>query len=141
MSDTPKLLIYGTAPLLQVFDMPTSVVFYRDILGFEVTMQSEPERGDDSNWLLMKMQDIELMLNTAYERANRPAEPDPARMKWHHDTTLYFGCPDISALYVLFLSRGATLNSPVITQYNFRAIYLTDPDGYQLCFHWPVEEK
>src|SRR5579863_5166241 len=107
MSATPNLPIYGTAPLLQVFDMPTSVVFYRDILGFEVSMQSEPERGDDSNWLLMKMQDIELMLNTAYERVNRPAEPDLVRMKWHHDTTLYFGCPDISALYVLFLSRGA----------------------------------
>ena len=28
--------VEGGAPLLQVFDMPTSLAFYRDKLGFEV---------------------------------------------------------------------------------------------------------
>jgi len=28
--------IRGMAPLLQVFDMPASIVFYRDVLGFQV---------------------------------------------------------------------------------------------------------
>ena len=28
--------IHGVAPLLQVFDMPTSLRFYRDVLGFTV---------------------------------------------------------------------------------------------------------
>jgi len=28
--------IHGIAPLLQVFDMPTSLHFYRDVLGFTV---------------------------------------------------------------------------------------------------------
>jgi hypothetical protein len=28
--------IQGMAPPLQVFDMPTSIKFYRDVLGFEV---------------------------------------------------------------------------------------------------------
>lgn len=27
--------VRGMAPLLEVFDMPTSVAFYRDLLGFE----------------------------------------------------------------------------------------------------------
>jgi glyoxylase I family protein len=141
MSDSTDFSIYGTAPLLQVYDMPTAVVFYRDVIGFSVTAQSEPDRGDDCNWVLMKLQDVELMLNTQYEKDKRPPAPDPVRTKWHHDTTLYFGCPDIRALYLSFLSKGATVNSPIITQYNFRAIYLTDPDGYQLCLHWPVEEE
>jgi glyoxylase I family protein len=28
--------IHGVAPLLQVFDMPTAIGFYRDVLGFKV---------------------------------------------------------------------------------------------------------
>ncbi len=38
--------IRGLAPLLQVYDMPTSVRFYRDLLGFEVVMTS-PVLGED----------------------------------------------------------------------------------------------
>ena len=34
--DLMDLQIDGMAPLLQVFDMPTSLRFYRDVLGFEV---------------------------------------------------------------------------------------------------------
>jgi catechol 2,3-dioxygenase-like lactoylglutathione lyase family enzyme len=40
--------IRGLAPLLQVFDMPTAIHFYREVLGFEVSASSEP--GDDCNW-------------------------------------------------------------------------------------------
>ena len=32
----------GLTPLLSVYDMPTSVRFYRDSLGFEVAMSSPP---------------------------------------------------------------------------------------------------
>jgi hypothetical protein len=28
--------VRGLVPLLQVFDMPTSIRFYRDVLGFEL---------------------------------------------------------------------------------------------------------
>jgi hypothetical protein len=33
-NETDLLKIYGIAPLLYVFDMPTSLAFYRDKLGF-----------------------------------------------------------------------------------------------------------
>ena len=36
--------IGGFATLLQVFDMPTSLAFYRDVLGFEVVSEV-PEDG------------------------------------------------------------------------------------------------
>jgi hypothetical protein len=32
------------APLFQVFDMPTSIAFYRDVLGFTVDQPAEQER-------------------------------------------------------------------------------------------------
>jgi catechol 2,3-dioxygenase-like lactoylglutathione lyase family enzyme len=31
---------HQSPPLIEVFDMPTSVAFYRDVIGFEVVMQS-----------------------------------------------------------------------------------------------------
>jgi glyoxylase I family protein len=57
--------IRGVAPLLGVFDMPTSLRFYRDVLGFEVWAISEP--GDNCNGCGLRLQGAEVMLNTAYE--------------------------------------------------------------------------
>ncbi|HET6177725.1 MAG TPA: hypothetical protein VFE61_12375 [Candidatus Sulfotelmatobacter sp.] len=34
--------IHGVAPLLEVFDMPTAIHFYRDVLGFTVWATSTP---------------------------------------------------------------------------------------------------
>ena len=36
------IAIRGLAPLQGVFDMPTSVHFYRDVLGFELVQTSSP---------------------------------------------------------------------------------------------------
>ena len=131
------ILVKGMAPLLQVFDMPASIHFYRDILGFELVQSSSPE--DDCDWCLLKLQEIELMLNTAYEKEYRPAEPDSVRVLHHDDTALYFGCPDIDAAYNYFVEKGLQLKPPYITGYGFKAIDIADPDGYHLCFHWPAK--
>jgi len=38
--------VRGLAPLVQVYDMPTSVRFYRDLLGFQI-MRTSPVLGGD----------------------------------------------------------------------------------------------
>jgi catechol 2,3-dioxygenase-like lactoylglutathione lyase family enzyme len=86
--------IQGMAPLLQVFDMPTSVKFYRDVLGFEVESTSKP-RGGHFDWALLKLNGVELMLNTAYEQARRAESGASARLSAHDDTAIYFGCPEV----------------------------------------------
>ena len=118
--------------------MPASISFYRDKIGFEIAMQSQPEQGDDCDWVLLRMQGIELMLNTIYEKPSRPPVADITRTLGHSDVVLYFGCPDIDALYQHFLSKGLEINPPFITGYGFKAIHFKDPDDYGLCFHWPV---
>jgi catechol 2,3-dioxygenase-like lactoylglutathione lyase family enzyme len=125
------------APLIQVFDMPASLRFYRDVIGFEINMSSG--EGDDVDWVLLKLNDIELMLNTAYEKQYRPIEKDEKRVKSHADLTLYFGYPDIDTLYTYFKNKGLELKEPVITGYGWKALYLYDPDNYQLCFHYPIQ--
>jgi len=133
-----RIEIKGMAPLFQVFDMPAAIYFYRDILGFELVQSSSP--GDDCDWCLLKLQETELMLNTAYEKEYRPAGPDPVRVSHHDDTALYFGCPDVEAAYNYLAAKGVNfLKSPYITGYGFKAMDIADPDGYHLCFHWPVK--
>lgn len=90
--------IRGSAPLLQVFDMPTSVRFYRDLLGFAVA-STDGRLAEECDWVLLRLGDVELMLNTAYEADERPAAPDPARIASHEDVCIFFDCPDVDLTY------------------------------------------
>lgn len=135
--NTMTINLQGMAPLLQVFDMPTSLKFYNDILGFKVVQSSG--HGDDADWVLLRLNDIDIMLNTAYEKHMRPSVPDLNRMSAHNDTTLYFGCPDIDDAYANLFNKGQDLKEPTITGYGWKALNLVDPDGYHLCFHYPLQ--
>lgn len=136
-TDRIAVTIRGMAPLLQVFDMPSSVNFYCNVLGFEVVQSSQP--GNDFDWGLLRLNGVELMLNTAYEKLERPPVPDPSRIASHSDTAIYFGCPDLDAAYSYLVEKSVDVKPPIITSYGFNALYITDPDGYCLVFHWPVE--
>lgn len=129
----------GIAPLLQVFDMPRSLAFYRDLLGFELVGNSPPRSPDDFDWGLLRREGIELMLNTAYEYASRPAAPDPARVASHDDTCLYFGCAELDTVYEHLKAHGLEVKPPAVAHYGMRQLYFKDPDGFALCFQWPVE--
>jgi len=131
------IAVRGVCPLLEVFDMPTSIRFYRDVLGFEVAVAAPP--GDDCGWALLRLDEAELMLNTAYEANERPTAPDPARVAGHADTTLFFGCPDVDAAYAHVRERGVPVEKPTVREYGMKQLLLTDPDGYGLCFQWPAE--
>jgi uncharacterized glyoxalase superfamily protein PhnB len=129
--------VSGLTPLVYVFDMPASVAFYRDVIGFEIIIQSQP--GDHFDWALLRKDGAELMLNTAYESHERPAAPDPARWAGHGDTTLYFGCPNVDEAYEYLRSKGISVKKPVIRDYGMKQLTMTDPDGYQLCFQHPAK--
>ena len=102
--------VRGIAPLLEVFDMPTSLAFYRDKLGFRITGDSG--RGDDSGWVMLQLGEETIMLNTAYDDGERPPHPDPARVAAHRDTCIYFGCPDVDAAYAHLKAVGIQCEPP-----------------------------
>jgi glyoxylase I family protein len=122
-------------PLLQVFDMPTALRFYCDALGFKIeTTDGKPVPNCD--WVLLSLSGLQLMLNTAYEAADRPPAPDPKRIAAHEDASIYFACPDVDAAYEHLRARGVHAEPPRIAPYGMKQLYLTDPDGYVLCFQW-----
>jgi len=87
---------------------------------------------------LLQLQEVYLMLNTAYEQDERPPSPDPSRVRAHRDTGLFFRCPDVDAAYTHLHDQGVDLKPPKNAPYGMRQLYLNDPDGYVLCFQRPV---
>lgn len=138
MNTDARLHINGLCPLLQVFDMPASIAFYRNLLGFEAI---SPVPADDRcDWVLLRLGDSELMLNTAYEADSRPPVPDSARIGAHRDTSLFFDCASVDQAWSYLTRCGIELNAPVVREYGMRQLYLLDPsDGYEICFQHPVE--
>jgi glyoxylase I family protein len=136
------IALHGVWPLLQVFDMPTSLRFYRDVLGFRIkqTAPSSAEvEGDDFGWVWLTHGDVELMLNTAYDPDDvRPETPDAARVASHGDTSLFIGCPDVEELHRHVVSCGVEADPPVVTGYGMHKLEFRDPDGYLLCFQWSL---
>jgi glyoxylase I family protein len=129
----------GVCPLLQVYDMPTSLRFYRDVLGFEAVSTSPKIREDYYHWVWLKQGQAEIMLNTAYESdEERPAQQDAARTAAHEDTCLYFSCPHVHATYEELRRKGAPVQEPKVAPYGMTQMYLRDPDGYALCYQWPA---
>jgi glyoxylase I family protein len=132
--------VEGMTPLLEVFDIATSLRFYREVLGFQIVTTDANTKAPDHDWVWLRLQDVDLMLNTAYEYEQRPAAPDPKRVAAHHDTCLYFGAPDVEAVYADLRQKGLNLKSPKVAPYGMKQLYLTDPDGYNLCFQWRADK-
>lgn len=132
--------VNGVCPYFEVYDMPTSIRFYRDKLGFEVVSAS-PHLGGDKDrfhWCLLRLGDAEVMLNTAYEfDEERPALADHLGARRHNGTCLYFGCPDVDGAYAELVAKNVAVDRPPkVAPYGMKQIYLHDPDGFGLCFQW-----
>ena len=133
--------VRGVCTLVLVFDMPTSLKFYRDVLGFDVVATNDDEAGDNVDWCYLRLGKTELMLNGMYEGPERPPAPDKKRTAAHSDVCLYFGCPDVDAAYHYLRAKGLDVKEPRVAPYGMKQLYLLDPDGYNLCFQWEASPE
>ena len=135
------LNVTGVTPLISVYDMPEAIHFYRDLLGFEVVSTSPEIEAPDGrcfHWAWLRLGNVELMLNTAYDAGERPEVRDAARWSGHADTCLYIGCADVGAAYAWLMSKGIESSAPTVAHYGMKQIFLHDPNGYVLCFQHPA---
>jgi catechol 2,3-dioxygenase-like lactoylglutathione lyase family enzyme len=129
--------VRGVCPLIQIYDMNVALAFYRDGLGFEVVSDSglvDTPDGRLFHWCWLRLGGGELMLNTAYDEGERPAQRDLARQAAHDDTGLYFDCPDPDAAAAHLGARGIAFDGPRMAPYGMKQLWVRDPDGYMLCF-------
>jgi glyoxylase I family protein len=130
-------LFVSLTPLIGVFDMPRSLAFYRDLLGFEVVSASpevETTEGRFSHWMWLRLGAANLMLNTQYDSGERPPKPNVAHVAAHGDVCFYIGCSDIAAVYQQLKRRGVQVEPPKVAAYGLSLFSLTDPDGYTVIF-------
>jgi glyoxylase I family protein len=131
--------------LMSVWDMPATVRFYCDLLGFEIVSRSPGYAVEDGeelfHWCMLRARDATLMLNTEYEQGERPAER-PARGDERFGTWFYYGCPDVDGAYERLQAAGVACEPPKVTKYGgehgFRTLSLRDPDGRGITLQWPV---
>ena len=126
--------IGNISPLFIVADVPAALSFYRDLLGFEVTFQAEP---DDLYFAIVNRDRAMIMIKAVEVKALPNCERDPGA-RW--DAYLYV--PDPDALAAEFSSRGVAFSAPLEdTHDGLRGFELRDADGYVLFFGRPRTEE
>jgi len=126
-------------PLISVYDMPESIHFYRDLLGFEIVNHSPLLGSGSFHWAWLRKNGAELMLNTHYEYEDeRPPKRSAEWFSAHGDITFYLGCPDVDGAYSQLKALGLNVKEPHVAPYGMKQLNVRDPDGYGLCFQWPV---
>jgi catechol 2,3-dioxygenase-like lactoylglutathione lyase family enzyme len=121
------------APFFIVRDVMSSLAFYTDRLGFEVTFLGP----DDRPFFAMLQRDgVRLMLKAITPEVQ--PTPNPSRHPWAR-WDAYVHTPDPDALAEEFVSRGVSFREPLgINSDQLRGFEVMDADGYVLYFGRPA---
>ena len=117
--------------LLVVKDIERSVAFYCESLGFEVTQRWLPD--GKLAWCRIERGSAALMLQ-------RSCEEDGSATGRGRGVCFYFLCDDANVLCAEFRAAGLAVIAPQVAFYGMNQLFVTDPDGYELCFQNVVAE-
>jgi lactoylglutathione lyase len=133
---------------IQVADLERSVHFYRDILGFEVVFQWNPQAeyirtitgypGADIHAAILRMPNSDVFLEIL---EYRDVEKTPVDTRTANPGTahLAFFTDDCDGLYAELTAKGVRSVNPPVTptigpNKGGRAVYMIDPDGIRVEF-------
>ena len=130
----PEAEVSAISPFFIVRDVPTSLQFYRDRLGFEITFQGPAP--DDVFFGIVRRGGAQILLKAV----GAPPVPNctlyitQGIARW--DAFVFV--PDPDALAAEFASRNVELSEPLAdTDDGLRGFELKDADGYVLFFGRP----
>ncbi|WP_394696373.1 bleomycin resistance protein [Pseudoxanthomonas japonensis] len=112
-------------PMLRTPDLPGTLAFYRDVLGFELA-SGAPEHG----WLALRRDSAELMLSAPNDHEGDTA---PA-----FTGSLYLEVADVDALWDAVRDHARVCYTPETFAYGMREFAIHDNNGYLLQFGTPV---
>jgi uncharacterized glyoxalase superfamily protein PhnB len=117
-------------PNLMVEDVNSTIVFYRDVLGFEL-LTTVPEAGQ-FNWAMMRRDGVEIMFQTRTSLAEEvPVLGDRAM---GGALTFYTEVEDVQSLYTDLLGKVAIVQDMHKTFYGTREFAIQDCNGFVLAF-------
>jgi catechol 2,3-dioxygenase-like lactoylglutathione lyase family enzyme len=124
------------APLLIVADVPATLSFYRDMLGFEVTFRGPTP--DDEFFGIVRRDGAMIMfkaLGVLSDGKEAVVEPVPNyKRKPAFSWDAYLEVPNPEALAAEFASRGVRFSVPLGEDDDLRGFVIEDIDGYGLFF-------
>ncbi len=125
--------IGGVSPFFIVRNVPDTLAFYRDRLGFEITFQG-PSDNDIFFGIVQRGRSMIMFKDVGIDPLpNRQRE---AGARWD----AYFYVPDPDALAAEFAARNVEFSAPLKNNSdNLRGFEIKDTDGYVLYFGrpWP----
>jgi len=122
--------IAGIAPFFIVADVPATLAFYRDMLGFDVTFRGpSPE---DEFFGIVRRDGATIMFKALGEAEPLPNYSRKPAFSWD----AYVEVPDPDALAAEFASRGVLFSVPLADRGDDggRGFVIKDLDGYGLFF-------
>lgn len=119
-------------PMLAVRDLPATIRFYVDKLGFKC----KGTWGDPPVWCELDRDGVSIMFN-APPRAE--VERDVPRASKDYQI-FYFGTPDVVALHAEFKARCVGVTDLRVADYGMKEFEVRDPDDYWLWFGQETDE-
>ncbi len=128
--------IGGVSPFFIVRDVPATLAFYRDRLGFEIAFEG-PEQDDIFFGIVQRGRAMLMFKDIGVEPVpNCTRDVGKGDARWD----AYFYVPDPDALAVEFRSRDVEFHKPLEdTHDGLRGFEIEDIDGYVLFFGRPRE--
>ena len=123
--------LYGISPLFIVRHVPSSLSFYRDKFGFDITFQG-PEPADIF-FGIVRRGGAQILFKAVGVAPipNYPRDIKQGIARWD----AYVAVPDPDALAAEFASRNVTFFTPLAdTDDGLRGFEVQDADGYVLFF-------
>jgi len=118
--------------MLMCDDVPASIAFYADVLGFEV--KNRMDEVGKSGWAYLTHGGIDLMLaSPTYVPESVKVD---GRYPQHH---LYFYTPDVAALRSVVVGNGHEATELVQRFYGMLEFEMVDPSGHVLVFGQDTE--
>src|SRR5262245_10714469 len=128
--------ISSIAPFFIVADVPTTLSFYRDMLGFEVTFRGPTP--EDEFFGIVRRDGAMIMfkaLGEVVEGEEVVVEPVPNfKRKPAFSWDAYVEVPDPDALAAEFALRGVRFSAPLNDGNGLKGFVIEDIDGYGLFF-------
>ncbi|MBX3357841.1 MAG: VOC family protein [Phycisphaeraceae bacterium] len=119
-------------PMLAVSDLPRTMAFYCDRLGFRCVCTF----GEPPVWCDLVRDGQSMMFNAPGKEA---VERDvPRRSKDYQ--IYYFNCDDAAGLHAELSGRGVAVSAMRVTAYGMKEFEVRDPDDYWLWFGQETSE-
>jgi catechol 2,3-dioxygenase-like lactoylglutathione lyase family enzyme len=132
-------MISSIAPFFIVRDVPASLAFYRDRLGFDITFQG-PEPDDIFFGIVQR--DGAMIIVKAIGVEPTPNYTRDIKKGWAR-WDAYLHVPDPDALAAEFTSRNVVFFHPLTNSHDdgLRGFEVQDADGYVLFFGRPLSSE